>query len=386
MDFGDSPDEAAFRADLRTWLAARLPLPSLPDTDDERLEYLAAWHRELYDGGWAAASFSTKWGGRGLPSVFEAIVLDELGRAGAPAGWRFGYVARVIESFGTDEQKATFLPAALRGEQRWCQGFSEPDAGSDLAGLRTRAALRGDVYVVDGQKVWTSEAHWAHWCLLLVRTDADAPKHAGMSCFVVRTDTPGLTVRPFRQITGSLEFAELFLDSVEIPVGQMVGRPGEGWSIAMSTVAAERGPADVGFIADLQRTITRIESAVRSGDVVLDDAGRLALTRAVIDVDVLRVHVLRSLSRRDAGIGTDVETSVDKVLMTWVEQGLGHAVLDALGAAPLLGPGSDGLAGTVTSTAWRDYLWSRAASIYGGTEQIQQTIIATRLLGLPRGA
>lgn len=387
MDFGDSPDEAAFRETLRVWLDERLPLAPVPASDDDRLEYLADWHRQLYDGGWAGVSFSAEWGGRGLPSVYEAIVLDELGRVGAPPPWRFGYVARVIERYGSAEQKAQFLQKAVAGEERWCQGFSEPDAGSDLASLRTQAVLRGDHYVVNGQKVWTSEAHWAHWCLLLARTDADAPKHAGMSCFIVRTDAPGLTVRPFRQITGSLEFAELFLDEVEIPVEQMVGEPGEGWRLAMSTVAAERGPADVGFIADFRRTIVELERAAAAGTIELDHDARMALAEAAIGVEVLRVHVLRSLSRRDAGIGAEEEASVDKLLMTWVEQGLSHAVIDALGAQATVGLSGqpDAASSRLAATSWRDYLWSRAASIYGGTEQIQHSIVATRLLGLPRG-
>lgn len=390
MDFGDSPDEAAFRETLRTWLDERLPLAPVPASDDDRLEYLADWHRQLYDGGWAGVSFPAPWGGRGLPSVYEAIVLDELGRVGAPPPWRFGYVARVIERYGSADQKAQFLQKAVAGEERWCQGFSEPNAGSDLASLRTQAVLRGDHYVVNGQKVWTSEAHWAHWCLLLARTDADAPKHAGMSCFIVRTDTPGLTVRPFRQITGSLEFAELFLDDVEIPIEQMVGKPGEGWRLAMSTVAAERGPADVGFIADFRRTIVELERAAAAGTIELDHDGRMALAEAAIGVEVLRVHVLRSLSRRDAGIGIEEEASVDKLLMTWVEQALSHAVIDALGAAATVGISAGELAGNselgrLASSSWRDYLWSRAASIYGGTEQIQHSIVATRLLGLPKG-
>lgn len=388
MDFGDSEQEGEFRRDLRAWLSERMPIADPPHADADRLAYLSDWHGQLYDGGWAAVSFAPEWGGRGLPNVFEAIVLDELARAGAPAGWRFGYVAKIIERYGTDEQKRSILPATLRGDQRWCQGFSEPDAGSDLAGLRTVATPVGDTYVVNGQKVWTSEAHWADWCLLLARTDATVSKHAGLSSFVVRTDAPGLTVRPFRQITGSLDFAELFFDDVVIPADQMVGNPGDGWAIAMSTVAAERGPADVGFIADLQRIVGRLESAVRTGEVALDDDAQLALARVAIAVHVLRVHVLRSLSRRDAGLATDADASVDKLLMTTVEQDLGHVVLDVLGARSLLGTDgrSESVVDALAAHALRDYLWSRAASIYGGTEQIQKTIVATRLLRLPRSS
>ncbi|HVX20704.1 MAG TPA: acyl-CoA dehydrogenase family protein [Acidimicrobiales bacterium] len=376
MDFGDTPEEAAFRAELRRWIAGQMPFPALPDGDDDRMARLTDWQRTLYDAGWAAVSFPEDYGGRGLGPVYEAIVLDELGSAGLPSAWHYGYIARVILMYGTEEQRRRFLAPAFRGDERWCQGFSEPDAGSDLASLTTRAALVGDHYVVNGQKVWTSEAHWADWCLLLARSEPGAPDHRAMSCLLVPMDAPGLTVRPFRQITGSLEFAEVFFDDVRIPAANRVGGAGDGWRIAMSTVSFERGPADVGFLADLRRSLRSLTDAARDGAVRTDGDLAARLARSYVDVEVLRAHILRTLSRRAKGQGSEVEVSVDKLLMVRTEQELTHTAMDVLGAGPLLGDRPDEL---------HQYLWSRAASVYGGSQEIQRTIVATRLLGLPRG-
>ncbi len=373
MDYGDSPEEAEFRAGLRAWIQTELPFPALPEDDDEKVALLTGFQQRMFDAGYAAISFPTEYGGRGLDPVYEAIFLDELGSAGLPSAWHYGYIARVILMYGTDAQKERFLHNAFRGDERWCQGFSEPDAGSDLASLTTRAERQDDEYVINGQKVWTTEAHWADWCFLLARSEAGLPNHKALSCFLVPMDTPGLTIRPFKQMTGSLEFAEVFFDNVRIPADYIVGEPGDGWRIAMSTVAFERGPADVGFIADFRRSLAAMAD--------LEDRGALreldtTLARSVIDVEVLRSHVLRSLSRRSKGLGSEMEVSVDKLLMVRVEQSLGHAVMDLLGAGPLMGERPHEL---------YQYLWSRAASVYGGSQEIQRTIIATRLLGLPRG-
>ncbi len=379
MDFSDTPEEAAFRAELRQWIADRQPFAALPDGDDERMARLTEFQRAMYDGGWAAVSFPEEYGGRGLGPVYEAIVLDELGSAGLPSAWHYGYIARVILLYGTEEQRHRFLTPAFRGDERWCQGFSEPDAGSDLASLTTRAELVGDDYVVNGQKVWTSEAHWADWCLLLARSEADAPNHQAMSCFLVPMTTPGLTVRPFRQMTGSLEFAEVFFDDVHIPTANRVGAAGDGWRIAMSTVSFERGPADVGFLADLRRSLQSLTTAAADGAargaIRTDGDLRARLARSTVDVEVLRAHILRTLSRRAKGQGSEVEVSVDKLLMVRTEQALAHTAMDVLGAGPLVGDRPDEL---------HQYLWSRAASVYGGSQEIQRTIVATRLLGLPR--
>ena len=386
MDFRDTPEEHEFRAELRRWIEDQRPIPPIPEDDEGRIAYLSSLQSRMHAAGLSALSFPVEYGGRGLPPEYEAILLDEMGSVGLPSAWHYGYIARVILLYGNEEQKRRFLPPAFSGEERWCQGFSEPGAGSDLGSLTTRAHLDGESYVVNGQKVWTTEAKWADWCLLLVRTDPEAPTQRAMSCFIVPIDAPGLVVRPFRQITGAMEFAELFFDDVRLPVSARVGEAGEGWRIAMSTVSFERGPGDVGYIADLRRTIGRLTDVVRAGGPggaaaasPRPDGSRemaLRLARSVVDVEVLRVHVLRSLSRRTAGLATEVDASVDKLLMVRTEQALGHAELDLHGAGVLTGEEPEAL---------HDYLWSRAASVYGGSEQIQRTIVATRLLGLPRG-
>jgi alkylation response protein AidB-like acyl-CoA dehydrogenase len=385
VDFTDTPEEDEFRAELRRWIEDQRPIPPIPEDDEGRIAYLSALQSRMHAAGLSALSFPVEYGGRGLPPEYEAILLDEMGSVGLPSAWHYGYIARVILLYGNEEQKRRFLPPAFSGEERWCQGFSEPGAGSDLGALTTRAHLDGESYVVNGQKVWTTEAKWADWCLLLVRTDPEAPTHQAMSCFIVPIDAPGLTVRPFRQITGAMEFAELFFDDVRVPVSARVGEAGEGWRIAMSTVSFERGPGDVGYIADLRRTIGRLTDVVRAGhpgggsEASAAPAGSreraLRLAQSMVDVEVLRVHVLRSLSRRTAGLATEVDASVDKLLMVRTEQALGHAELDLHGAGVLTGEEPEAL---------HDYLWSRAASVYGGSEQIQRTIVATRLLGLPR--
>jgi alkylation response protein AidB-like acyl-CoA dehydrogenase len=386
VDFRDTPEEHEFRAELRRWIEDQRPIPPLPEDDEGRIAYLSALQSRTHAAGLSALSFPVEYGGRGLPPEYEAILLEEMGSVGLPSAWHYGYIARVILLYGNEEQKRRFLPPAFSGEERWCQGFSEPGAGSDLGALTTRAHLDGESYVVNGQKVWTTEAKWADWCFLLVRTDPEAPTHRAMSCFIVPIDAPGLTVRPFRQITGAMEFAELFFDDVRVPVSARVGEAGEGWRIAMSTVSFERGPGDVGYIADLRRTIGRLTEVFRAGhpgggtETSPAPAGNreraLRLAQSVVDVEVLRVHVLRSLSRRTAGLATEVDASVDKLLMVRTEQALGHAELDLHGAGVLTGEEPEAL---------HDYLWSRAASVYGGSEQIQRTIVATRLLGLPRG-
>jgi alkylation response protein AidB-like acyl-CoA dehydrogenase len=393
VDFRDTPEEHAFRVELRQWIEGERPIAPLPEDDEGRIAYLSALQSRMHAAGLSALSFPVEYGGRGFPPEYEAILLDEMGSVGLPSAWHYGYVARVILLYGNEEQKRRYLPPAFSGAERWCQGFSEPGAGSDLGALTTRAHLDAGSYVVNGQKVWTTEAKWADWCLLLVRTDPEAPTHRAMSCFIVPIDAPGLTVRPFRQITGAMEFAELFFDDVRVPVSARVGEEGEGWRIAMSTVSFERGPGDVGYIADLRRTIGRLTEEVRAGGPAVGtpeqgatreggpaSAGNremaLRLAQSMVDVEVLRVHVLRSLSRRTAGLATEADASVDKLLMVRTEQALGHLELDLHGAGVLTGEEPEAL---------YDYLWSRAASVYGGSEQIQRTIVATRLLGLPRG-
>jgi alkylation response protein AidB-like acyl-CoA dehydrogenase len=373
MDWRDSPDEASFRRRLREWLATHRP-PPLPHDPDERMNALNAWHRELYDGGWIGLSFPIDDGGHGLAPTYEAILNDELGAGALPPPPPIGHLANAIRLFGNDDQRQQFLPDLLSGRVRWCQGFSEPGAGSDLGGVSTRAALVDGSYRVTGQKVWTSEALWSQWCLLLVRTESDEPAHRALSILLVPLDTPGVEVRPIVTASGTREFAEVFFDGATVPTGHLLGAPGHGWSIAMALLGYERGPADVGWVARLARLLTDAEQEVRSGSLDASEAQRLALAREWVQVRALQVHVARTLSDRLDGSTPGPEGSIDKLLMTAVDQSLNHALFDLRGASSVLDE----------RAAMEPYLWSRAQSIFGGTQQIQRNIVATRVLGLPR--
>jgi alkylation response protein AidB-like acyl-CoA dehydrogenase len=267
----------------------------------------------------------------------------------------------------------------LSCEVRWCQGFSEPNAGSDLASIRTRGelvtGLDGEpAYRVSGQKIWTSEAVWASWCMVLLRTETDVAPHRGLSMLLVPMDTPGVVCREIVTAYGTREFAEVFFDGALVPATNLVGAPGQGWSIAMQLLGYERGPSDVGWIARLSRMLTVLEDDVREGRVPAGPAERRALARAWVDLRALQLHVQRTISSRADGSTPGPEGSIDKLLMTNAEQLLNHVNLDLRGSRALVDDGTDIEA----------YFWSRAQSIFGGTQQIQRNIVAQRVLGLPR--
>lgn len=377
IDFGDLPDEATFRADLRRWLAEQ-PAPEPGDGPDAEMEAQFAWHRRLADAGFVGLSFPTDYGGRGLSPLYDAILNDELGAAGAPPAPAINHITNAIRLFGTEEQKREHLPGMLSCRVRWCQGFSEPNAGSDLAAVATRGE-RGvdpsgeDFYTVSGQKIWTSEALWASWCLLLLRTEPDRPRHRGLSMLLVPMDTPGIEVRPIVTAYGSREFAEVFFADVRVPAANLLGEPGQGWSIAMSLLGFERGPSDMGWTARLGRQITRVEAAIRSGEIDADLSQRRALAAAWAELEALRVHVQRSTSHRLDGSAPGPEGSIDKLLMTSVDQHVSHVLADLLGSRSVVDAGDH----------FTTYVWSRSQSIFGGTQQIQRDIVAQHVLGLP---
>jgi alkylation response protein AidB-like acyl-CoA dehydrogenase len=375
MDFQDSAEEAAFRAELRAWLAEHAGTPAPATTDDERRNAMNDWHRRLYAGGWMGLSWPTEVGGRGLPLPYEAILNDEVGRIGAPAVPGVGFLGRAILDYGSDEQRTRYLPDLLSGQSRWCQGFSEPDAGSDLANMRTRAVREDDHYRVDGQKIWTSGARWADKCLLLVRTDPDQLRHRGISCLAVDMRAEGVEVRPILQISGDRDFAEVYFDSVLVPVADRIGEENRGWQLAMRTLTYERGLADTGQISRFLRVLHHLDEARREGRLRSDiDGARLARVR--VAVEVLRVHSLRSLSRRVRDGADSPLGSIDKLFLSQTEQTLHRLALDLLGADALLEDEGRG--------EWLfEYLFSRAATIYGGSAQIQKNILAERALGLP---
>lgn len=260
MDFADAPAETDFRRRLREWLVDNTPALPASSTADEYWAGQASWHQALYDAGFFGLSWPKEVGGQELPSVDE-----ELSRAGAPPRPSIGYLVQGILRHGSDDVKQRFLPGIVNGRDRWCQAFSEPEAGSDLASLKTRAVLEGHEYVIDGQKVWTSHSAAATWCLLLARTDSDVPKHRGLSASAVPMSQPGIKQRPLRMINGiTSEFGEVFFDGAGVPASNMIGQPGEGWALAMTTVSHEREPGELGYVARDAKVVNDLARTVRS--------------------------------------------------------------------------------------------------------------------------
>ena len=376
MDYRDTPEEADFRARLRAWLGESVPA-GWRDIQDhaEHDRMYRAWHRSLYAAGYMGMSWPKEYGGQDLSPMYEAILNDECGNADAPHVPSVGYMGRAIFTYGGEEQKRSFLPPLLNGEDRWCQGFSEPEAGSDLASLRTRADLVDDHYVVHGQKMWSSGGIYSDWCMLLVRTNHDVPPHKGITCLLAPMDAPGVEVRPIVLANGNPETAEVFWDGVEVPVQNRLGDEGDGWRIAMTTVSYERGPGDVGSVAAFRRSLRQVERLAAEKGVIGDPEVRRALARAYVFGEAQRLNVLEQLSKRVSGHLPGPDASVSKQLWTQAEQYLQHVAMDLAGAGALTGEAPDRLV---------DYFMSRPTSVYGGTAQIQRNLLAQRVLGLPR--
>ena len=378
MDFSDSPDEALFRRKFRSWLADNVP-PEVPHESDAREAAERAWHRRLAEAGYDWLSLPKEFGGQDLPDSFEAIFNEELGRAGAPLPLGQGHLARALAKYGTPEQKATHLRGLLEHTKRWCQGFSEPGAGSDLASLTTRAERfarpDGTVrYRIDGQKIWTSDARYSQMCFLLARSEPDWKKHAGLSIFLVPMHVPGIEVQTIVTAYGSNEFAQVFFDGVDVEDSALLGVPGQGWDIANFLLGFERGPSDNGWIARMRRTVQRLEERLRAGEIATDATGRIAFVRAQVALRVLEIQVQRTLSKRMGGEPPGASGSIDKLLLTRADRTVHGLMLDFLGAEAL----------AHRSPRLDDYFWSLAQSIFGGTSQIQRNIVAQRLLGMPR--
>src|SRR5262245_48693568 len=374
-DFRDSPAEAEFRSRLRAWIAEHNPGLPVSSTDDEYWARQAEWHTALYDAGFFGLSWPSRFGGHDLPAVFDVILDEELAAAGAPPRPSLGYLVQGITTHAGEAIQQRFLPGLISGRERWCQGFSEPDAGSDLASLRTTATRDGDEYVIHGHKIWTSYSDVADWCFLLARTDPDVPKHKGLSAFAVPMRQPGIEQYPLRMINGiTREFGQVVFDGARVPAENMIGKPGEGWRIAMTIVSHEREPGEVGYVARYVKTVKDLEATVRAKPGAFRSDQREAVAWAYVQAEMLRLHVRRRLSERLDGVDHGPGGSIDKILMTWVEQTVGAAALSVAGSHAVVDGDDVGL---------KIYLYSRAQSVMGGTSQIQKNIIATRILGLP---
>jgi alkylation response protein AidB-like acyl-CoA dehydrogenase len=380
------PSDDEFRAELRAWLCDHPPPAVTVATSRREAEILRTWQKTLHAANWVGIHWPVEHGGRGASASQVAIYNEELARANAPGVLgRAGItlVGPTLMAHGTDAQRARWIPRILAGDDVWCQLFSEPDAGSDLASLTTRAEQHGDVYRVTGSKVWSSYAQFANWAIALCRTDPDAPKHQGISMLAVPMDAPGVEIRPLRQITGKSEFNEVFLDEVEVPVADCIGPEHGGWQVANTTLANERGTT---FIWKeqvlLEQAIGALSSTARERGASDDPRLRQRLAQSRIELEIFRLHNRDTLARLARGEAIGAESSVVKLFWAGLSQRLFETALAVLGADGLLAVGDEG---AVDDGRWvLGLLQSRANSIMGGTSEIQRTIIGERLLGLPR--
>jgi alkylation response protein AidB-like acyl-CoA dehydrogenase len=390
MQLQATREERALQEEVRAFLA-RHPRTraDLPRALDDRMEALRKWQAACYEAGYVARAWPREVGGGGRPPVEQIIVDQELAAAGAPEFVNIvglDVLGPSLLRFGDDDQRRRHIPPILSAEEIWCQGFSEPEAGSDLASLRTRAVAHDDHFVLSGQKTWVSWGQYARWCGVLARTEETGPKHRGISLLIVDMRSPGVEVRPMTQITGHAEFCELFLDDVVVPRENLLAGRGDGWKIAMHTLGHERGTAALPRQVKLRTWLDRLVDvcARRSLDgqpVLADPAAQAHLARALIGIEVLRHHAYRTVGEVLNGGAVGPESSSVKLLMAEAEQRLAATAVEVLG--PTLQHADP--AESAEDDFWHEtYLYSRAASVYGGTRQIQRNIVADRVLSLPQ--
>jgi alkylation response protein AidB-like acyl-CoA dehydrogenase len=398
MDLNYTIEEEQFRDQVRSWLAANLPvgwqsLASGETADmDAWIAFLKDWQAKLCSAGWSGIAWPKEYGGRGATIIEQLIFTEEMALAGAPNMMNIAIgmelVGPAIIHHGSEQQKRRYLPKILSADEIWCQGFSEPGAGSDLASLQTRAVLQGDRFIVTGQKVWTSWAEYSDHCILLARTDSLAPKHKGISCLLVDMRSPGITIRPTVQITGEAEFSEVFFDGVEVPFENLVGEINQGWMVAMTVLMHERGTSAIGyqirFRAELDELINLAKTTQRQGrPASLDPQVRQKLAQSFIEVEILKHNIYRSATQIMISGKPGPESSIVKLFWSEMDQRQKEIGMEMLGMFSQLVAGDPR---AVDYGRWpRAFLWSRAGTIYAGSSEIQRNIIAERVLGMPRG-
>ncbi len=406
MDLSYSADAEAFRVEIRTWLEENLPSGWMDEdfemTPDERKAFNEGWPKKLFEGGWICATWPTEYGGKGLTTMQGVVLSEEFARAKAPLRADFfgdTLVGPTILQWGTEEQKKEFLPQILNGTMRWCQGFSEPNSGSDLASLKTQAVLDGDEWVINGQKVWTTGGHHADYCFLLTRTDPDSPKHKGISYLLVPMRQPGVEVRGIVQPDGTAEFCEVFFTDARCPKDNVVGGVNNGWKVANSTLAFERGmSATTGYRRFEEEYKLMVAMATENGTIDEPDI-RQRLTAYYTKIQILRINGLRSLSSTLTGskdLGVMALGATNKMFWTEMHKAAMELALDIKGAHSMLidtgGPTGSwpGAArdkrrdGYPVSPMMSSFFFSRSETIWGGTSQIQRNIVGERVLGLPK--
>ena len=390
MDFRFGADDEAFRNEVRTWLSENLTGEYAAlggaggPADETGWDVRREWERLLGGAGWIGLGWPPGVGGRGASITQQLIFNEEYARANAPARISFfgeGLLGPTLIAFGTDEQKQRFLPAILRAEELWCQGFSEPDAGSDLANVKTRAVLDGDEWVVTGQKVWTTLAHRSDWCFVVCRTDADVPKHKGLSFILCPMEQAGVEVKPLKQLTGSAEFNEVFFNEARTPASMIVGDPGEGWKVAMGTLGFERGTAFLAQQLRFEQECGDVIEHAKKHDLARDPLVRQRLADAWIGVQIMKYNGFRTLTGLLATGSPGPEASIGKLYWSTWHQRLGELEMQ------LMGPWSEVLGDAEPydlDDFQSSFLLSRAETIYTGSSEIQKNIIGERVLGLPR--
>jgi len=396
MDFKFSAEDEAFRSEFRNWLKANLPKQKESDGMDFMHEGTAddwkrrlAWHKKMHSGGWVGISWPKEYGGRGATLTQQIIYNEELSKVDSPAlvnGLGIMLVGPTIIHWGTEEQKKRYVPKILSADELWCQGYSEPGAGSDVAGLQTRAVEDGDYFIVNGQKVWTSDAHHADMCILLVRTDPDAPKHKGISYVLVDMHSPGVTVRPLVQITGDANFNEVFFEDVKVPKKNLIGEKNQGWQVAITTLMFERSGIGGGrdLMAQVKEIVHLAKTVPANGHSAWqDDSVRQKLSQFACEAAALRYTGFRQLTRRLKGLPPGPEGSVLKLGISELNLRMNKFAME------LLGPYSQmefHAPHAIDKGKWSyRMLSSRALTIAGGTSEIQHNIIGERVLGLPKG-
>jgi alkylation response protein AidB-like acyl-CoA dehydrogenase len=384
-----SPEDEAFRREVATWLRAALASEFAavrgrggPGDEHALLDERRAWETRLGQAGWIGIGWPPEYGGRGLPLIRQVIWYEEYARAGGPG--RLGHIGEgllgpTVIAFGTDAQKRRFLPPILAGESIWCQGYSEPNAGSDLANVATRAVLESGEWVLHGQKVWTSWAQWADWCFVVARTDPASQRHKGLSYLLVPMRQPGIEIRPIVQITGDSEFSEVFFDGARTAAENVVGAPGDGWKVAMGTLAFERGASTLGQQLLFQNELDEICAVARRNGAANDPAIRQRLAHAWMGLQIQRTNALRTLSRPERA-ELAREAMITKLFWAIWHRELGKLAMDVLGDEAEIAAGAP----YDLTRLQRLFLFTRSDTIYAGSNQIQRNLIAERALGLPR--
>lgn len=383
MDLAYTPEQQAFRGEVRAWMAAHVPAEPLKTLEGrEGFDQHVAWERTLASGNWGMVTWPETYGGRGLDLIRWLIFEEEYWAAGAPNRANQNGIfllGPTVMEYGSEAQKARFLTPMAAGEVIWAQAWSEPDAGSDMAAIRSRAIRDGDHYVINGQKTWSSRAAFADWCFGLFRTDPDSSRHHGLSFILLSLDTPGVTVRPIRQLHGDTGFAEIFFDNVRVPVANRIAGEGEGWGVAMATAGFERGLM-LRSPARFQATAKRLVELYRRHRDTASPAAREAVLQAWMDAEAYALNTYAVASQVIAGGKIGAEASLNKIFWSEMDRAQHRAAMSLLGAAAELRTLPDG-----TPNAWLEgYIFSLSGPIYAGSNEIQRNIVAERLLGLPR--